>query len=70
MRLQSIASNQNIAKKLAVLNVQKRKRQAILCSLRAYQQTKPSPRQARAIHDNEKVLADIKDGIARLQRMT
>lgn len=70
MRLQPVAINQNIADKLAALETQKRKHEAILRSLRAYQQMKPSFRQARSIRDNEKALADIKAGITRLQRLT
>jgi hypothetical protein len=68
MRLQPVAINQNIADKLAALETQKRKHESILRSLRAYQQMKPSSRQAQAIRDNEKALTDIAVGIARLQR--
>jgi predicted alpha/beta hydrolase len=68
MRLQPTAINQSIADRLAALETQKRKYESILRSLRAYQQMKPSSRQAQAIRDNENALDDIKAGIARLKR--
>jgi hypothetical protein len=71
MITQPHATLQNRSQEALVnLETQKRKIEAILSNLRAYQKMKPSQRQAQSIRDNERTLEDIKAGIARLDRAT
>ena len=66
---QPAAKLQNVAEAIAALETNRRKHETILRNLRAYQQMKPSSRQAQSVRDHQRTLEDIGRRISQLRRV-